>query len=157
MIRGIIETNILVGANGGADHLSIDDQEKCISFIKLYKEESLTYIDSLGLVFKEYQKYCSFSGKPNVGDYFFKWLWDNQANDKICKSVEINPIDEDGCNFRELSALPKLDKFDKSDKKFVAISVSSNKEPTIFNACDSDWNQFSLAFKEYGIKVEKII
>jgi hypothetical protein len=157
MKNGIIETNIFAGANGIADHLSEEEKNECILFISKYIKDSITYIDTSNAMFSEYKKYCSFSGKPNIGDYFFKWLWDNQNNKQKCTRVEIHPLDDKYFDFRELAQYKKLKKFDKSDKKFIAVCIAAEKVPTIYNACDSDWDEYKEVFDEYDITIEKIL
>lgn len=157
MIHGIIETNILAGANRMADHLDETSQDRCIIFIKDYHQNAITYLDEDGFIMNEYRSYCNGSGRPNVGDYFFKWLWDNQHNENICKKVTVTAKDKDGYDFYELNEYTELSAFDKSDKKFVAVCVSAKCLPVIYNACDSDWDEYKETFLKYKIQITQIL
>lgn len=157
MNNQIIETNIIAAANHKADHLNEQQQDKCVLFLIKHKENSVTYIDDNNLILNEYRKYCHFSGAPFMGDYFFKWLWDQQCNIQICKRIKLNQTDDHGFEFLEVKEYLELNSFDKSDKKFVAVCLSADKIPEIYNACDSDWDEYSDVFKAIGIKVNTII
>lgn len=77
----VIDTNVLVVANGRTPQASLDCQEACVARLVTVRESETTLLDDLGLVLKEYiGQRLSFSGQPGVGDQFFKWLFENQAN-----------------------------------------------------------------------------
>ena len=90
-------------------------------------------------IFKEYRRLLSPSGQPGVGDAFFKWLWDNQANPKRCRQIGITPLAIAIQTLRSFRADPDLATFDAADRKFVAVALASGLNPTILNASDTDW------------------
>ena len=130
-----------------------DDRDvfECGNFLDRTREKHLS-IDSSGLIFKEYFNHASRSGQPGIGDYFAKWLWDNQWNTSVCEQVEITP-DSDR-EFAEFPVDEALKNFDRSDRKFAAVAVSSAFDAVICNATDSDWWNFKDAFAKVGIRIK---
>lgn len=157
MGKFIIDTNVLLAANKMSGQLEESDKDVCIDFLINSKEnKSIIYIDSKGLFFKEYFKKNSRSGQPGVGDQFAKWLYDNQNNRKVCKIIIITPLDKNGNSFEEFIVPKELDKFDSSDRKFVAVSLACKNEPEICNASDSDWWIYKKDLKKIGLKIKFI-
>lgn len=159
MANYIIDTNIIVSANKKAIHLSENQNLKSSSFLQdIYQNESdCISVDSFGLIFKEYFRYSNRSGQPGIGDAFAKWLWLNQYNNLFCEQVCITPLDNYHMDFLEFPHVDSLKNFDKSDKKFVAVAISSHNSPEICNSCDSDWKKYELELKKYNIKIHYII
>ena len=150
----IIETNVIAVANEMADHADSKCIVSCINSLEKTKMKQKIVIDSGMLIFEEYFRYAHRSGQPRVGDAFLKWLWDNQANSKRCERVNITPRDIDPDNFKEFPDDPALNKFDRSDRKFVAIACASNHHPKILNATDSDWYHFKTQLSNYGVFIK---
>jgi len=75
----------------------------------------------------------------------------NQANPQRCEKVTITQIAEN--DFAEFPRSPSLEKFDPSDRKFVAVALTHHAQPAIANAVDSDWRNYELALKEHGIEL----
>lgn len=44
--------------------------------------------------------------------------------------------------------------FDRSDRKFVAVSMPSLNQPSIANAVDSDWWDACEALEKVGVRIE---
>jgi hypothetical protein len=99
----------------------------------------------------EYAGYCSYKGEPGVGDYFFKYIHDNQQVESKCLVVTITRDKEKG--FVEFPGRPDLNSFDLSDRKFVAVAIASEVNPSIYNATDSDWEEHEAALKDVRITV----
>jgi hypothetical protein len=109
-------------------------------------------LDNLGHILDEYRGNLSASGQPGVGDAFFKWVWHNQGNVECCEQVEIHPRGKDG-DYEEFPDDPELTKFDRSDRKFVAVALSRDANSTILNAVDPDWWVFRKQLKKHGVTV----
>ncbi|MEM8810208.1 MAG: hypothetical protein AAGF01_29660 [Cyanobacteria bacterium P01_G01_bin.38] len=52
-------------------------------------------------------------------------------------------------SFEEFPEDTQLDKFDLSDRKFVALSRTHSAKPPILNAVDSDWQEFESILAKY--------
>jgi hypothetical protein len=110
-------------------------------------------LDETNLILKEYKdQRLSFSGQPGFGDAFFKWVFDNQADQRRCERVQIHPRD-DG-TFDESPNAPELEGFDRGDRKFVAAALASPSSPPILNAVDSDWWDYYDVLSRHGLKIE---
>ena len=69
----VIDTNILIAANGHSQQVVGDNKLTCISFLENVKnQKGCVSVDSLNLIFDEYSNYCNHKGQPGVGDVFFK-------------------------------------------------------------------------------------
>lgn len=151
----VIDTNVLHVANNNAQQAGPTCVLNVISRLENVRDSNRVALDNCGFILKEYldQKF-HFLGQPGVGDAFFKWLFENQANSTVCESVTVTPLDDDGKGFVEFPKSPELDGFDRSDRKFVAVALASKNAPPILNAVDSDWWEFREALAENGVIVE---
>jgi len=152
----ILDTNVLVVANGNAPQMCDDDINICEEFIISLYNNSLIFIDSEYLIFEEYFKNINRSGQPGLGDAFAKWLFDNQYNKNVCEIVIITPLDNEGTLFLEFDLEGDLINFDRSDRKFIAVAIASSNIPEICNASDSDWWDFKELLNSLGIKIKFI-
>ncbi len=149
----VIDTNVLVVANGHHPPADIHQVFKCQQFLIKVQKKHIS-IDSLGEILGEYFSHCQRSGQPGIGDAFARWLWDNQGNSSRCERVDIT---SDPTGEREFLEFPKdedLKGFDRSDQKFAAVAISSRFDATIYNASDSDWWEYRAAFERVGVKIE---
>ncbi|MEI7645114.1 MAG: hypothetical protein WCJ55_12635, partial [Chloroflexales bacterium] len=124
----VVDTNVPITANGQAEHASLACQLACVTFLRMVQSQRRISVDRRGLIFQEYRRQLSPNGQPGLGDAFFKWLWDNQANDQVCEQVSITPT-ADGRDFAEFPDDPALASFDPSDRKFVAVSRAHPAHP----------------------------
>jgi hypothetical protein len=150
----VIDTNVPIVANGGAPQADAACQLACIRKLETIRRSHRVFLDRSGLILGEYRLYLSPRGQPNVGDAFFKWLWDNQANEEVCHQVTITPIDDSHRAFLEFPEDPLLVTFDRSDQKFVAVVVSSAEQVPIVNATDTDWWDVRAALARHGVTIE---
>ena len=151
----VIDTNVLIAANGLSEQVKGDNQLICINFLEDVKNhKGCVSVDSLNLIFDEYSNYCNHKGQPGVGDAFFKWLFDNQGYETLCEKVMITLDNERG-----LTEFPddiNLKGFDKSDRKFVAVALNSQFNPLIYNATDSDWKIFNNLLLSHGVIINQL-
>lgn len=151
----IIDTNVLIAANGGSAQVTVENKSTCVLFLETVKEQNGPIsMDSLNLIFEEYANHCNHKGQPGVGDAFFKWLYLNQGYDTICEKVAITTDNEWG--FDEFPHDENLRNFDRSDRKFVAVALTSLHNPIICNATDSDWKIFSRLLAIHGVTIRQL-
>lgn len=154
----ILDTNVLIVANGReADHTSEDCESACRLFLKKLKDEGcLHLLDDEGEIWDEYKKYCRYKGMPGAGDAHFKWLADNMGNEKVVQQMEL----KDEANKYPQIPSPDYDKFDKGDRKFLALAFEAIKEgytPIIINATDMrSWPKFKQELEKAGVEVEQL-
>ena len=147
----VVDTNVLVVANRKHEAAGRECIEACIDALD-YARQGQVVIDDAQLILAEYRKHCSFAGQPGVGDAFFKWLWNRQADVRHCRPVRITPHVARG--FAEFPADPRLATFDRSDRKFAAVALAAGDAPPVFNASDTDWWLARHALKSHGLTVK---
>jgi hypothetical protein len=152
-MRAIIDTNVLIAANG-RDCPQVTPQCRLNSsqYLRNFQVKGIIVIDNRWLILNEYTNKVNQTGQPGIGDAFLKWVLTNQANFKRCEQVVINPLKDS--SFAEFPDDPELEKFDQSDRKFVAVALASIDRPPIVNAVDSDWLEFYEPLVKNGIKIQ---
>ena len=119
----IIDTNVLIAANNrNAPQANISCVVKCGKQLRHIQQQGGLAIDNQWLIIQEYKNKVSEKGQPGVGDAFLKWVLTYQMNPRYCTRVKIIPTDDD--NFLEFPQDEALEKFDRSDRKFVAVSLA---------------------------------
>ncbi len=146
----IVDTNVLLVASKKAPQASLTCVLTCIKYLQNLKESGILVIDSNRLIIREYENKNSRSGQPNVGDAFLKWVLTHQATER-CEQVPITQITEN--DFAEFPRSPDLEKFDPSDRKFVAVALTHHAKPAIANAVDSDWRNYEEALANHGVSL----
>lgn len=148
MTARVIDTNVLIVANGKTEQASLDCFSCCVAALDEAKQQRVV-IDDAFLIFNEYQREVSSSGQPGLGDSFLLWLLQNWANPAYCETV---PLTSNTLNsFEEFPDDPDLADFDPSDHKFVAVANASIHRPEVLNAVDSDWWIHDKVLKRNGI------
>ena len=148
----VVDTNVLVVANGHAAQADDRCQDACVDLLLEVQQASSLAVDAGGEIFEEYGRYCNHSGAPGVGDQFFAWAFNSQHTS--CQRVPIVPL-ADG-SYAEFPSGPELDRFDMSDRKFVAVALSGSEVATIANAVDSDWSESGPALQSAGVHVREL-
>jgi len=149
----VIDTNVLVVANGGHPPASNDCVLACIEALDAARA-GVVLVDDGGRILAEYAHHASHAGQPGVGDRFFKWLWDHQATAESCFQVSITDNADRG--FAEFPDDPELAAFDRNDRKFVAVALASAVQPPVLNASDSDWWDFRDPLTAAGVHVRQL-
>src|SRR5262249_13972620 len=83
--------------------------------------------------------------------YFWKWLVNTRASDASCTWVNLTPHATRG--YVEFPDRDELQKFDPSDRKFVAAAAAHPARPHIVQAGDSKWWGWKAALEECGIRL----
>jgi hypothetical protein len=152
----VVDTNVPVVANHRAEQASPRCVLACVAALEEVHERGLVVLDDERRVLKEYMDNLSMSGQPGVGDYFMKWVWENQAVSERCEQITITPRQEAPDDFEEFPRDPELAEFDRADRKFVALALASAQRPTVLNAVDSDWWLFGAALARHGVRVDNL-
>ena len=144
----VIDTNVLAVANGRHELAQARCVEACIDALDEARRGSVV-IDEGQLILDEYRRHCAFAGQPGLGDAFFKWLWNRQADSRYCRCVRITPHGQRG--FVEFPADARLAAFDRSDRKFVAAALAAGDFPPVLNASDTDWWLARKELESHGL------
>jgi hypothetical protein len=145
----IIDANVLAVANGRHEGAGLDCERACVDALTMARDVGI-FVDEEGEIFAQYDRQASRRGQPGVGDYFWRWLWDNQAVAAACQKIAAECIDREYVDFPDD---PALAKFDRSDRVFVAVAIASGLDPEILNASDTDWWIFREALEAHGLRL----
>ncbi len=151
----VIDSNLLIVSNArDVNQATPECIGRCVKFLENVRSAGRIVIDDAFIILNEYMRKVSPSGQPGVGDAFLKWVLTNQANVSRCSLVGITPHPIRG--FAEFPEDPDLAKFDRSDRKFVAVALAHPDRPPIANAVDSDWVDAHIALARNGVRVQQI-
>ncbi len=157
-MRLIVDTNVPVVANGASASPQAGPKcvRACVSKVREIQLQHILILDDGWHILREYMRELASSGQPGVGDAFLKWVLTNRANPQRCEIVHITPRNGriDPATFAEFPEDDALAGFDRSDRKFVAASVSHPERPPILNAVDNDWWDYRMALERHGVRVE---
>lgn len=149
----VVDTNVPLTANGKAK-TSPECVISCIdALVKLLSDQQPLVIDDGWRILNEYKKKLSQTGQPRVGDRFLKWVLTNLANPSRCIQVPITPRRNDETHFLEFPNDPALSRFDRADRKFVAVARAHSSRPPILQALDSKWWGWKEPLKRAGVTV----
>jgi len=150
MTIAIVETNVAVIANDQNDEVVETCVDSCKQFlIEVYENRSIL-LDDAGDVLVEYIKAIS-DGRPHgFGARFLFHVLQNQYDPARC--TRLNLQRDTQRMFADFPGDPRLDEFDRTDRKFAVLSLLSNVAVT--NATDSDWVNFRVPLQENGIRVD---
>ncbi|MCA9793230.1 MAG: hypothetical protein KC910_15580, partial [Candidatus Eremiobacteraeota bacterium] len=142
----VVDTNVLVVANGDSDGVGPACVRSCVEALQVVRRGRIT-LDSSGSIIREYlARLPDRSGQPGVGKEFLSHLLATQWDPRRAEQVELHP---QGDSYVEFPDDPELGKFDPADRKFVAAARASSSDPTILNATDSDWWYHRQALTRY--------
>jgi hypothetical protein len=155
IFRIIVDTNVPATANHKSTNASTECVNSCIHRLKEVMTNGILVIDDKWLIIQEYKKVLNEEDKLRVGNLFLKWVLRNRENIQKCEKVSITQISENV--FAEFpNADTALEKFDPSDRKFVAVALTHPDKPPILNAMDSDWKIFETVLTKHGLVIENL-
>lgn len=149
----VVDTNVVVVSNRRNGE-SRECANHCAQALLKITKLGLLVLDNQGLILTEYRRYCSFSGQPGIGDYFFRWVHDNLGQAHFVQRVAIANHPDAPHSFVEFPEHEELTTFDPADRKFVAVSNAHQDKPMILQASDSKWWGVKDALLECGITVD---
>ena len=158
----IVDTNVIVIANGAASHASLECVERCQDQLQqILSHPKKVVIDDGWRILGEYDPYTKPNTRKRIGDLFVKRLLQNRANPNICKMVHITPLKGNGTDFKEFpNDDDALSNFPKNDRKFIAVALAHQQDtgeiPIILLAIDRGWLQFTSALANHGVNVDVI-
>ena len=149
-MRAIVDTNVLVVANGRNTHADLECQIQCVRAIRDISLKGSAVVDDGWLILDEYRKRLNFEGQPGAGDAFFKHIYDNMYSSKRVERVSITVVDDEERTFKELPP----NTLDRSDQKFLAVAVVARAP--ILNATDSDWHNERELVSRLDVVVQQL-
>ena len=150
----VVDTNVVVVANGRSEQASSDCVETCGDRLEeIMRGKVKLVLDNRWIILREYMQNLRSNG-ADVGDRFLGWILVNK--DDRCDLVSITPINGSENEFEEFPDDPALDGFDPADRKFIAVACAHSEKPPILQAVDSKWLNFHDAFRQNGVTIEFI-
>ncbi|MEM1057598.1 MAG: hypothetical protein AAGI52_18930 [Bacteroidota bacterium] len=151
MIR-VVDSNVLRVANDAdATTYSPACILACTRLLRDIQQEGVLALDDRFAILREYLAQANERGQPGVGDAFLKWAKTHEHVQGRCDRVPITPHPERG--WEEFPEADDLASFDRSDRKFVAVSLAHPERPRVHNATDSDWHDHADALSQHGVRV----
>lgn len=149
----VIDVNVCIVANCGSNQADAKCELSCIELLMKARSE-IVCIDAGDHILAAYRDHLSLKGQPGPGDEFMYWLYQNQSNTTVCERVPAYVHSERV--FEEFPDDVDLNTFDRADRIYVAVALSSGRNPTIVNAVDSDWLHFDNALAKHGIRLHQL-
>jgi hypothetical protein len=146
--RRVIDTNVLVVANGKAAQVGPQTKLKTIQALQKFMVDGIAIVDDGGDIRSEYLKHCNAEGQPPLGNIFFREIMINQFASRV---ISIKAPKNNSGEYINFPNVPELNGFDRDDRKFAVVAKLSNSP--VLNAVDTDWIHFLNPLKSNGIKV----
>lgn len=146
----VVDTNVAISANGRKTHANKQCQLDCVRTLKAVVDGEVVSIDDAGSILAEYARNLRWSGQPGTGDAFFKHVFNSQYDSTRVQRVPLTPSEDHRRGFEELPP----NKFDPSDRKFVAVAVVAHA--VVLNATDSDWAEQRALTDDLGVEVRQL-
>lgn len=128
----IVDTNVpMIANNVEPPDEMLDCFEACVERLRKIMVSERVALDDEDQIQEEYKRNMRWDRQPGVGHEFFKWVHDNQWNEKRCDRVAM----------AQFPAQPSLATFDPSDRKFVQVSLGHPDRPPIVVALDRGWHR----------------
>ena len=152
MPMAVIDTNVLLVANGRHEDVSDACRKACIERLLAQQKDGITVIDDGYRILSEYGNRTHPNQPKGVGDAFLKWLLQNQGNAMRVHKVAINETAPN--EFAEFPDATLQPRFDASDRKFAAVAHAHTDKPPIWQAADCKWLDWWPALEAKGVHVE---
>lgn len=149
----VIDVNVPIVASSASSHANLECIAARVRYLRDVMKQGMVVLDRNGYVLQEYLRKLTLKGEPGVGQAFVRWMWERQAVARRCEIVHLNekPGQHDDCE--EFPDDPRLQMFDRNDRKYVAVARASHRRPVVLNAVDSDWWYYRDVLKEHGVRV----
>ena len=151
-MRSVIDTNVLLVANGQHADVSIDCVVECGNRLQAMKTTGVTIVDDGYRILGEYQHKTSLHPPKGVGDVFLKWLLREAGNLDRVEQVNLTELAEN--EFAEFPDPILQPMFDAPDRKFAAVAHAHPEKPPIWQAADCKWLDWWPVLREKGVRVE---
>lgn len=152
----VIDTNVLLVADGQANQMSLTCKVECVNRLGNARSNEQVVLDGKRMILLEYGNKLNPSKRPpSPGAAFLKWLLVNQGNPRHMAIVNLTPLDKEQTRFAEFPADSGLEAaFDPSDRKFVAAACAHPARPPILECADSKWLDWEAGLRRHGIRLE---
>ena len=147
----VVDTNVLVAANGQDTHVDVGCQLSCVEELARLKGHEVVCVDDKWLIMGEYEQRITGRGQKGPGTAFYIHVYRHMFNADQVRRVPVAPRDPEGRDFHD-PVLPANNL--KKDAKFLAVAVKA--KATIVNAADSDWAEHRALTDQLGVEVRQL-
>ena len=148
----VIDTNVLLVANGAHAEVSLTCVKACVERLLEAKLKGVIVLDDGHRILSEYQNKLIPNGAKSSGEAFLKWLLQTRANHHRVHYVSLTESSQD-C-YVEFPDATLEAAFDPPDRKFVAVAHSHVAKPTVLQAADCKWLDWWESLAGFGVRVE---
>ena len=151
----VIDTNVLLLADGQGKHMSDDCRIACEARLRAVQAGEQTVLDDRWFILGEYRHKLDPNRSPTPGSAFIKWLLQRQGMPQHVSWVSITPSNAEQTKFAEFPPDAGLEEaFDPADRKFVAAAHAHAEKPPILESADSKWLGWEANLAAHGIHLE---
>jgi hypothetical protein len=151
----VIDTNVLLVADGQGEHMSDACRIECEARLKAVQAGEQTVLDDGWFILGEYHHKLYPNRSPTSGSAFIKWLLQRQGMPQHVSWVSITPTNAERTTFAEFPPDPVLEAaFDPADRKFVTAAYVHEERPPILESADSKWLGWETDLAAHGIQLE---
>lgn len=151
-MKAVIDTNVLLVANGDHDTVSEECVSECVRRLQSMQANGTVCIDDGYRILGEYLNKSKPNAAKGVGDVFLKWLLRNTANPARVHHVALSESHPD--RFAEFPDPALEPHFDPPDRKFAAVAHAHSEKPPVWQAADCKWLDWWKPLADAGIQVD---
>lgn len=152
MNAAVIDTNVLLVANGSHADVSPACRKACVERLLQHQLSGVVAIDDGYRILREYQNKTRPNQPKGVGDAFLKWLLQQAGNPSRVHRVTLTEIQADV--FAEFPDPALQPAFDLPDRKFAAVAHAHPDKPPIWQAADCKWLNWWQQLHAKGVWVD---
>ena len=147
----VVDTNVLVVADGHRTHAGDQCRGAAARKLVSVRDKGTLVLDTSMEILREYERGLRGGGEPGPGTFFYEWVVSSGAH----KLVKLETHVDRG--FEAFPIDPRLETFDRDDRKFVAAAlVAGTTHTRIVNAVDSDYRLHRVALGEAGVVIQEL-
>lgn len=141
----VVDTNVPIVANGDNARVCFECRFKTIEFLEILMNSGRLIVDLNGQVEEEYWNNLN-TGYPGVGNRFIQHFLTARAD-----KVDRIDLQKSGEDYDTLAFTGALKNFDKSDRKFAALSVATGRP--VYVSVDTDWAISKADLEAAGVTI----
>lgn len=150
-MRAVIDTNVLLVANGDHADVSADCVTACVQRLLAVQAGGVVVIDDGYRILGEYLRGTRLNPPKGVGDVFLKWLLREANNPKRVQQVTLTETANNW--YAEFPDAALQAAFDAPDRKFAAVAHAHPDKPPVWQAADCKWLDWWQPLRANGVHV----
>lgn len=151
--RCVVDTNVPMTANRMNADASQACIERSVQALRDIANGGHLFLDAGRKILGEYEKNLLVRGEPGPGTRFLKWILTHEYNGKRVTRVPITPKDADPEDFEELPPPTTGVRYDRSDRKFLAVAAAHPDRPPVLQSGDSKWWGWTESLAKCGVRI----